>query len=223
MVLPTLAPDEGFTKFPNDLRAAPWRNEPKTVAVYFFLRMNAVHFPSGWNCIPMEPGQILSGRAQIAAETGLTQNEVRTALEHLKRTGYITIKTTNKYSVFSFVDKENWGSFDECTTSRPASESTNKSPADHQQTTTIKRLGNNDTKDKAPRKRFSPPSVDEVAAYCRERGNTVDAQTFCDFYAAKGWRVGAQPMRDWKAAVRTWEKREGSGHAADRRISLDEL
>ena len=103
MALPTLAPDEGFTKFPNDLRAAPWRNEPKTVAVYFFLRMNAVHFPSGWNCISMEPGQIISGRAQIAAETGLTQNEVRTALEHLKRTGYITIKTTNKYSVFSFV------------------------------------------------------------------------------------------------------------------------
>ena len=209
MALPTLAPDEGFTKFPNDLRAAPWRNEPKTVAVYFFLRMNAVHFPSGWNCIPMEPGQILSGRAQIAAETGLTQNEVRTALEHLKRTGYITIKTTNKYSVFSFVDKENWGCFDECTTSSPTSESTSRPPADHQQTTTLKRYRDTDTKETVPRKRFSPPSVDEVAAYCQERGNTVDAQTFCDFYAAKGWRVGAQPMKDWRAAVRTWEKRDG--------------
>ena len=64
--------------------------------------------------------------------------------------------------------------------------------------------------DKPPRApRFSPPSVQEVARYCRERGNGVDAQAFVDFYSSKGWRVGSSPMKDWKAAVRTWEKREG--------------
>lgn len=54
--------------------------------------------------------------------------------------------------------------------------------------------------------RFTPPTVDEVKAYCRERNNTVDAERFVDFYASKGWKVGNQPMRDWKAAVRTWER-----------------
>ena len=54
---------------------------------------------------------------------------------------------------------------------------------------------------------FTPPTPDEVAAYCRERGNAVDADRFCDFYASKGWRIGNQPMKDWRAAVRTWEKR----------------
>ena len=58
--------------------------------------------------------------------------------------------------------------------------------------------------------RFSPPTVDEVAAYCRERQNGVDAQRFVDFYAAKGWKIGQNPMKDWKAAVRTWEQREGN-------------
>ena len=48
----------------------------------------------------------------------------------------------------------------------------------------------------------------DVAAYCQERGSTVDPQRFVDFYASKGWRVGSQPMKDWKAAVRTWERRE---------------
>ena len=62
---------------------------------------------------------------------------------------------------------------------------------------------------------FTPPTPDEVAAYCRERGNTVDAERFCDFYASKGWRIGNQPMRDWRAAVRTWEKR-GETQAAQR-------
>lgn len=57
-------------------------------------------------------------------------------------------------------------------------------------------------------KRFSPPPVEEVSAYCRERGNSVAPQHFCDFYAAKGWKVGNQPMKDWRAAVRTWEQRD---------------
>ena len=56
--------------------------------------------------------------------------------------------------------------------------------------------------------RFTPPSVEEVAAYCRERKNSVDAERFCDFYVSKGWKVGKEPMKDWKAAVRTWEKRD---------------
>ena len=63
---------------------------------------------------------------------------------------------------------------------------------------------------KEKRQRFSPPTVDEVAEYCRERKNTVDPQRFVDFYAAKGWKIGQNPMKDWKAAVRTWEQREGN-------------
>jgi hypothetical protein len=59
--------------------------------------------------------------------------------------------------------------------------------------------------------RFTPPTVDEVRDYCRERGNSVDAERFVDFYTAKGWKVGKSPMKDWKAAVRTWEKEDGDG------------
>lgn len=54
--------------------------------------------------------------------------------------------------------------------------------------------------------RFAPPTVEEVAAYCQERGNQVDPQRFVDYYDANGWKVGRNPMKDWKAAVRTWEK-----------------
>lgn len=56
--------------------------------------------------------------------------------------------------------------------------------------------------------RFTPPTVEEVAAYCLERKNHVDPQRFVDFYAAKGWMVGKNRMKDWKAAVRTWEQRD---------------
>ena len=49
------------------------------------------------------------------------------------------------------------------------------------------------------------PSLSEVESYCRERGNQVNPQRFMDFYTANGWRVGKNPMKDWKAAVRSWE------------------
>ena len=60
---------------------------------------------------------------------------------------------------------------------------------------------------------FTPPSIDEVSAYCTERNNGIDPQHFVDFYEAKGWMVGKNKMKDWKAAVRTWEGRQGNGYS----------
>lgn len=59
--------------------------------------------------------------------------------------------------------------------------------------------------EKPKRTRFSPPSLDDVKAYCKERNNNVDAERFIDYYNSNGWMVGKNKMKDWKAAVRTWE------------------
>jgi len=61
---------------------------------------------------------------------------------------------------------------------------------------------------KEPSKRFRPPTVDEVKAYCIQRKNNVDPQKFVDFYQSKGWLVGKVKMKDWEACVRTWEQSE---------------
>lgn len=63
---------------------------------------------------------------------------------------------------------------------------------------------------KAPAARFIKPTLEEVSEYCRQRKNNVDPGAFIDFYNSNGWKVGRNPMKDWKAAVRTWEKRAGS-------------
>lgn len=57
-------------------------------------------------------------------------------------------------------------------------------------------------------KGFTPPTLEEVKNYCKERNNGVNADNFIDFYSSKGWFIGKNKMKDWKAAVRTWEKRE---------------
>ncbi len=58
--------------------------------------------------------------------------------------------------------------------------------------------------------RFLPPTLEDVQNYCQERGNSVDAEKFYDFYQSKGWYVGKNKMKDWNAAVRTWEKEGGA-------------
>lgn len=55
-------------------------------------------------------------------------------------------------------------------------------------------------------KKFTPPSLKEVIEYCNERNNSVDPDNFINFYESKGWMVGKNKMKDWKAAIRTWEK-----------------
>jgi len=57
-------------------------------------------------------------------------------------------------------------------------------------------------------KNFIPPTAEEIKAYCTERKNRVDAERFYDFYTAKGWVIGKNKMKDWKAAVRTWERND---------------
>lgn len=59
---------------------------------------------------------------------------------------------------------------------------------------------------KAEKANFTPPTVEEVEAYCQERGNDVDAEKFVAFYSAKGWMIGKNKMKNWKMAVITWEK-----------------
>lgn len=63
--------------------------------------------------------------------------------------------------------------------------------------------------DKPKTKRFVKPTITEIEEYCKSRGNTVNAQRFFDYYESNGWKVGKNPMKDWKAAVRTWERTEG--------------
>ena len=79
-------------------------------------------------------------------------------------------------------------------------------------------------------KRFSPPTLEEVRQYCLERKNNVDAEKFVNFYSSKGWMVGKNRMKDWKAAVRTWERNNQDEHPTqnldnelDKDLNLDDI
>jgi len=67
-------------------------------------------------------------------------------------------------------------------------------------------LTNREYKKPKPEKNIIPPTLEMVKAYCEERNNGIDAETFIDFYESKGWLIGKNRMKDWQSAIRTWEK-----------------
>ena len=74
-----------------------------------------------------------------------------------------------------------------------------------------------------PLKRFTTPTLEEVKAYCSERKNGVDAERFVNYYTANGWKVGKNPMKDWKAACRNAERWDRwNKPAANNRVRTDE-
>ena len=82
-------------------------------------------------------------------------------------------------------------------------ESNYNKPSDNQTITKAKPKEKDNVKDNN-KKAFTPPAVGDVAEYCSQNGYKVNAESFVDFYESKGWMVGKNKMKDWKASVRTW-------------------
>ena len=139
----------------------------------------------------------------------MTEKKIRNALKHLQHEGLIVTGYYNKLAY----DRTLWYAFSDLAESilpKGQMEDPEMANGYFQKVEPIPdNKPDNDT-DRVALKRFTPPTVDEVAAYCGERNNRIDPQTFVDFYASKGWVVGKSKMKDWKAAIRTWEKRDGN-------------
>ncbi len=71
------------------------------------------------------------------------------------------------------------------------------------------------------KKSFKPPSLEEVKAYCIERGNSIDPERFLNYYESNGWMVGRTKIKNWKAAVRTWEAKDKPSALGPQRKKLE--
>lgn len=79
-------------------------------------------------------------------------------------------------------------------------------------------------KERVERKRnFVKPTIDEIQKYCDERNNGINAEAFYDFYESKNWYVGKNKMQDWKACVRTWEKRTDKTQKKDKFSAINKV
>ena len=156
--------------------------------------------------------QITVSNQVLESITGLSRKGVYKARNMLKQIGLIDFRANGTKATTYTIKSVN-----EVATMVNSTQASTQASTQSSATLIYTNTDTNIKKDtNVSKKRFVPPSVEEVAAYCKERNNGIDAGQFVDFYMAKGWRIGKNPMKDWQAAVRTWERKNKSEVEKDR-------
>ncbi len=152
----------------------------------------------------IKKGQRLTSTIKLAERWKWSINRVRRYLALLERLDMVITDRTTNGTIITIV---NYGFYQGGGITNETTNETTNGTTDGTTDGIQTIMKNNENKLNNNRGHFTPPSLDDVRAYCQERKNGVDPQTFIDFYESKGWFVGKNKMKDWKAAVRTWEKR----------------
>ena len=204
-----------------------WFSDAVTFRTFVYLLLSANFEPGNYKGREIQRGQLVTSLPKISAELQQTIQQTRTALKHLKLTGEITDEGTPQYRVITIVKYDQYQQ-----PNRPS----NRQLTDNQQTDqqTIQHQynninNNNKNNNTIPlsrnreKKTFTPPSADEIIDYCENEVLYIgfDAQHFIDYYESNGWMVGKHKMKDWKATVRNWIRRDEQKKIEERRKDYD--
>lgn len=216
--------DRGFIKIFRKLADNPlWLQKPFSDGqAWVDLLMVANHKPGiiskRGQRVKVERGQVGYSVKGLADRWGWSRGKVDRFLIYLEGGHQIEQQKNNVTTLITLTNYETYNVVDIKT-------DTKRTPNEHQTDTNKK--GKNEEKVKKKTVRFAPPSIEDVKAYCQQRGNSVDPERFINHYTSNGWMVGKNKMKDWKAAVGTWEKSSFKKQADKKKPSamdvLDEM
>jgi hypothetical protein len=199
--------DGGYIKLFRQIVNWEWYNDSQTLHLFLHLILKANHQENSWQGQTIQRGQLITGRLKLSKETGISQRSIRTCLRRLKATNEITTKTTSRFSLITIVNYEYYQSDTNKATNKTTNKQSNERPTIDQQSTTNKNDKNDkNDKDNICTPVFIKPSPQEVNEYTKSIGFILDAEYFIDYYETRGWIVGKNKMKDWKAAIRNWKK-----------------
>lgn len=216
----------GYIRLHRSLLDWEWYRNANTRSVFIHLLLKACWEDEIYQGYEIKAGQVLTTIKELSSELDLTVRQTRTALNNMQKSNQIAIKTTNKNTLITI---ENWRYYqsdteqnDKQNDKQTTNTTTNKRQTNDKPTFISKKQKSKKEKNNSACARvkhadgvskFTPPDIQDVKAYCIERGNSVDPEAFIDFYKSKGWMVGKNKMEDWRAAVRNWERNEASKSA----------
>lgn len=233
----------GWIKLQRKITEWEWYTDRNTLAVFLHLLIMANIEDKKYRGYDVKRGECVIGRKLLAEDLNMSEQNVRTAINHLLLTNEITIKTTNQFTIVTIC---NYNSYqvvemptDQRSNQQPNQRSTNDQPTGNQQLTTPKEYieyeeikeSKEERKKKADksatRSQFSKPTIEECFSYCKELGLStydydgnqksaaqVTAEKFWDYFESNGWKVGGKAaMKDWKSALRNWVRRDAEYNA----------
>jgi len=170
--------------------------EPEALKLWLYLLMAAslTDKATAFNgqMLNIKRGQLVFGLNAASARLNISIRRLRKYLNWFETDNMIDKQITNKFSIISIT---NYSQYQDA--GKPQS---GKSQSTAKQTSTTIQVTSN-------KEQSIPPTVDEVRAYCESRSNGIDPEMFIAFYEARGWKIGKDRMKSWKACVVTWEKR----------------
>lgn len=205
----------GYIAIHRQITEWEWYKDSATKDLFIHLLVTANFKNTRFMGKTIRRGQVVTSLPSLAEETGLSIQNCRTAIKHLISTGEITDKSNRQYRVITIVKYDDYQT--------PTDNLTVSQQTANRQLTDSQQYHNNDNKDNKGinkytltgvgdrAKRFSPPSQTEVENFCKDNGIQIDVGRFIDYYTANGWKAGRNPMKDWKATVRNWARRDRDG------------
>ena len=208
-----------------------WHNGTgRSMWLYLLIEANWKEgYLSDGTCVPR--GSLARSLRRMADESGYSVNTVRYWLKKFTEEGAISVSTTHGYTVINILKygdyqdlKSYHGTPTDTLTDTPTDTEREyfDTPADTvtdtltdtdrtQKTHKTQKTHTSNTGTRMPR-----PSIEEVQEYITLNNYAVNAERFIDYYESNGWKVGRNPMKDWKACVRTWHKKEEERRAQQR-------
>ena len=215
----------GFITLHRQILDWEWYKHPHTAFLFIHLLLSANFVDGQFKGETIRRGQLVRSIPQLSTDTGLSIQQVKTALAHLRLTGEITDDTSRQYRVITVVKYDDYQKLtDKSTASQPPinrqpnRELTANSFIEQHQYNNNNNINNENKEttqqERVSAKRFTPPTKEQIFDFCLDNEINLDVDRFYDYYASKGWKVGSSPMKDWKAAVRNWVRRDKEKPAA---------
>ena len=217
--------NNGFILLYRQITEWEWYQNPNTFRVFLHCLLMANFTDGRFEGMDIKRGQFVTSLPSLSKQTRLSIQQVRTALDHLKSTGEITDFSTSKYRVITVVKYDQY----QIDNRQNNSQSTGNQQASNSQSTGEQQQYKNNNKGKREKGNnlsilFIKPTVEDIEKYCDEKGIFgFDAQKFIDYYDSNGWKVGRNPMKDWRATIRTWIRNENERREREYRSQYEEL
>lgn len=198
--------DNTFIKLSRKIQSWRWYQDANTMRVFIHILLNANVYDHDFEDITVKRGQWVTSINKISEQLNISTRSIRTALNHLKSTNEVTIKTTPKYSIITI---QNYNQYQKVT----KYPTINRQTADKQVTNNRQQYKKGKER-KRREERESIPSFSEIEQFVQIENLNVDAKKFFDYYEGRKWRIADKPIDDWKSLVKTWSKNEHKTYAS---------
>ena len=197
--------DNTFIKLSRKIQSWRWYQDANTMRVFIHILLNANVYDHDFENITVKRGQWVTSVSKISEQLNISTRSIRTALNHLKSTNEVAIKTTPKYSIITVKNYNQYQKVTKCPT-------INRQTDDKQVTNDRQQYKKG--KERKRRKERNIPSFSEVEQFIRTENLNVDAKKFFDYYEERKWQIADKPIDDWKSLLKTWSKNEHKTYAS---------